>query len=152
MLLPPAVTIFHLHNSTPAWSQRGKIRDIVRPALIGWNPKVVDSLFKLSSELSSYVDFVKQSANIAINEIKLNKEIKINIRNVCCLEMYWTTIFQEFGIWITTKSNTNFINKLKYIKERFESIKLNVLEKINLNKTTQITWKKINSNEIVLYF
>jgi len=144
--------IFHLHNSTPAWSQRGKIRDIVRPALIGWNPKVVDSLFKLSSELSSYVDFVKQSANIAINEIKLNKEIKINIRNVCCLEMYWTTIFQEFGIWITTKSNTNFINKLKYIQERFESIKLNVLEKINLNKTTQITWKKINSNEIVLYF
>ena len=144
--------IFHLHNSTPAWSQRGKIRDTVRPALIGWNPKVIDSLFKLSSELSSYVDFVKQSANIAIREIKLNKEIKINIADVCCLEMYWTTIFQEFGIWITTKSNTNFINKLKYIQERFESIKLNVLEKINLNKTTQITWKKINSNEIVLYF
>jgi tRNA(Ile)-lysidine synthetase-like protein len=144
--------IFHLHNSTPTWSQRGKIRDTIKPALLGWNPKVESSLFKLSSELSSYVDFVKQSANMLIQEIKLNKEIKINIGNVCCLEMYWTTIFQEINIWITTKSNTNFINKLKFIKEHFHLIKLNVLEKINLNKTTQINWKKINSNEIKLYF
>ena len=51
--------------------------------------------------------------------------IKLNVTSICCLEMFWTTIFQEFGIWITTKSNTNFINKLKYIKDRFNLIELN---------------------------
>jgi tRNA(Ile)-lysidine synthetase-like protein len=144
--------IFHLHNSTPSWSQRGKIRDKVKPTLIEWNPVIVNSMFKLSSELSSYVEFIKQTANITIQEIKITKQIKMNISNICLIETYWTTIFQEFGIWITTKSNINFIDKLKYIKNRFDSIKLNVLEKINLNKSTQIKWKKINSNEFVLYF
>ena len=144
--------ILHLHNSTPSWSQRGKIRDKVKPTLVEWNPSIVNSLFKLSSELSSYVEFIKQSAKITIQEIKTTKQIKMNISNICFLETYWTIIFQEFGIWITTKSNTNFIEKLKYIKDRFDSIKLNVLEKINLNKSTQIKWKKINSNEFILYF
>lgn len=28
----------HFHNSTPSWSQRGKIRDIVKPAIKTWDP------------------------------------------------------------------------------------------------------------------
>jgi tRNA(Ile)-lysidine synthase TilS/MesJ len=30
-----------LVDSTPKWSQRGKIRDIVRPALESWNPLII---------------------------------------------------------------------------------------------------------------
>jgi tRNA(Ile)-lysidine synthetase-like protein len=37
-------------DSTPKWSQRGKIRDIVRPTLESWNPIMVDSLFYLTSK------------------------------------------------------------------------------------------------------
>jgi tRNA(Ile)-lysidine synthetase-like protein len=144
--------IFHLHNSTPAWSQRGKIRDKVKPTLIEWNPKITDSLFKLSSELSSYVEFIKQSANIVIQEIKTTQQIKMKIMTVCYLETFWNIVFQEFDIWISTKSNKNFVDKLKYIKNRFDTFELNVLEKINLNKTTQIKWKKINTTEFILYF
>lgn len=37
-----------LNDSTPKWSQRGKIRDIVRPALQAWDPRFIDGLFKAS--------------------------------------------------------------------------------------------------------
>lgn len=42
----------HLHDSTPAWSQRGKIRDIVMPALRTWDERAIPALFKLSEYVS----------------------------------------------------------------------------------------------------
>jgi tRNA(Ile)-lysidine synthetase-like protein len=41
----------HLHDSTPSWSQRGKIRDIVRPALSEWDPRILDGLFALAKSV-----------------------------------------------------------------------------------------------------
>ncbi len=144
--------IVHFPNSTPAWSQRGKIRDIVKPTLTNWNPVIIDSFFKLSSELGAYVDFIKQYALSSSNLIKNSGELKLNIHNICFLESYWIFVFRDNNIWITTKSNQNFIAKLQYIRNKFDKLELNNMEKINLCKTTQIKWKKINTNEIVLKF
>ena len=144
--------IIHFPNSTPSWSQRGKIRDIVKPTLINWNPVIIDSFFNLSRELGMYTQFIKQTAQISIDLIKKYGELKLNINNICFLESYWIFIFRDNNIWITTKSNQHFIAKLEYIRNKFDKIKLNEIECINLGKTTQIKWKKINLSEIVLNF
>jgi tRNA(Ile)-lysidine synthetase-like protein len=145
-------SIPHFKDSTPKWSQRGKIRDIVKPTLINWNPVIIDSFFKLSTELGIYVDFIKQIAQISSDSIKKYGELKLNINNICFLESYWIFVFRDNNIWITTKSNQNFIAKLQYIKSKFEKLELNNLEKINLCKDKQIKWKKINTTEIILNF
>jgi tRNA(Ile)-lysidine synthetase-like protein len=144
--------IYHLQNSTPAWSQRGKIRDRVKPALSEWNPVIIDSFFKLSNELASYVDFIKQSSQIAVKEIKKTGQLVVNIKNVCFLESYWNNIFKEQGIWISTKSSHHFIEKLKFIKNKFEVYHLNELNKINLSKSFQIKFKKINNVDLIILF
>ena len=144
--------IIHFPNSTPSWSQRGKIRDIVKPTLINWNPIIIDSFFNLSRELGIYTQFIKQTAQISSDSIKKYGELKLNINNICFLESYWTFIFRDNNIWITTKSNQNFIAKIQYIKTKFEKIELNNVEKINLCKDKEIKWKKINNSEIVLNF
>jgi tRNA(Ile)-lysidine synthetase-like protein len=145
-------SIIHFPNSTPSWSQRGKIRDIVKPTLIDWNPVIIDSFFKLSAELGIYVDFIKQTAQISSDSIKKTGELKLNIHNICFLESYWTFVFRDNNIWITTKSNQNFIAKLQYIKSKFDKFKLNNVEKINLCKDKQLKWKKVNNCEFVLNF
>ena len=144
--------ISHLATSTPDWSQRGKIRDKVKPTLIEWNPVMIDSLFKLSSELGSYIKFIENSAQIVVDELKKTKQIIMNIKNVPTIEAFWTHVFHENGIWISTKSNQNFIVKLDFIKQKFQQFDLNKLEKLNLNKSTQVMWKKINMEEIMILF
>jgi tRNA(Ile)-lysidine synthetase-like protein len=144
--------IIHFPNSTPSWSQRGKIRDLVKPTLINWNPVIIDSFFKLSSELGAYVDFIKQYASSSSESIKKSGELKLNISNICFLESYWIFVFRDNNIYISTKSNQNFINKLQYIRNKFDKLELNKVEHINLGKNNQIKWKRINSSEIVLYF
>lgn len=144
--------IYHFQNSTPAWSQRGKIRDKVKPTLSEWNPVIIDSFFKLSSELQSYVEFIKQSSQVAVDEIKKTGKLVVNVKNISFLESYWNNIFKEQGVWITTKSNHNFIEKMKFIKNKFHVYHLNEYNKINLSKTFQIKWKKINNENLELVF
>ena len=55
------LNIPYLKDSTPSWSQRGQIRDMVRPALEKWDARMVPALFQLSNqltELSNYRDFM----------------------------------------------------------------------------------------------
>ena len=38
----------HFHDSTPSWSQRGKIRDSIIPALSSWDARSIPGLLELS--------------------------------------------------------------------------------------------------------
>lgn len=42
----------HLFDSTPSWSQRGKIRDSVIPAFKEWDPRIINGLLGVSEMLS----------------------------------------------------------------------------------------------------
>ena len=142
------LNIQHLPNSTPSWSQRGKIRDQVKPTLMNWNPVIIDSFFKLSKDLGSYVKFIENLADNVAQELFHNKVIKFNIHTIPTLEYYWLHVFHVNDIWLTTKSNINWVEKISYIKDKFESFELNSISKLNLTKDKQILWKKINSEEI----
>lgn len=42
----------YVHNSTPSWSQRGQIRDSVRPTLEKWDKRFVDGAFSLAGHFA----------------------------------------------------------------------------------------------------
>ena len=79
----------HFKDSTPKWSQRGKIRDSVRPIIENWDKKAIISFFKLSDNLSDLLEIANISAvTIYENIIKTNL-LKINLNNI-----YPKTLFQ----------------------------------------------------------
>ena len=99
-----------LVDSTPKWSQRGKIRDIVRPALEEWNPLILDGLIKLSERMSNMTKLLDKliSPDINFNNIK---EVPTDI-------IYWTTVFKKLkitGCLITNKTMKCLIEKILFL-------------------------------------
>jgi tRNA(Ile)-lysidine synthetase-like protein len=142
----------YLPTSTPEWSQRGKIRDKVRPALEEWNPIMVNSMFKLSAKITSMSKLVDMFVKKTYDDIKLNKYLQININDLNLEEYYWDKLFKMLGFNISLKSLNNFIEKLVFINFNTDRFKNDEITKLNLNKDIQIKFKKITDNVYYLYF
>jgi tRNA(Ile)-lysidine synthetase-like protein len=127
-----------LQDSTPKWSQRGKIRDIVRPALTQWNPLIFDGLINLSNKMSEMTLLLDKIISPDIN-IKYN-----NIKDVPLDSIYWTTVLKKNNIYITQKTLINLINRIKHYQS-FPN-KLRDTQKIQLCKNTMLVLKENNKN------
>ncbi len=129
-----------LLDSTPKWSQRGKIRDIVRPALNEWNPLIFDGLINLSDKMSQMT--------LLIDKL-ISKDIKYNnINDVPLDSIYWSTVLRKNNIYITQKSLINLIDRIKHYQQ-FPH-KLNDLQKIQLCKNKSLTLKQQKDKLIIL--
>lgn len=51
----------HLQDSTPAWSQRGKIRDMVVPTLNAWDPRCIPGLFDLADVMQDMYEVLQRT-------------------------------------------------------------------------------------------
>lgn len=139
----------YLCDSTPNWSQRGKIRDHIRPALDKWFPTIVPAFFDLSNKLGEYEDIVYY----VINQLLLNlrRERKDSTEFIHCTlpsqrlilsATIWKKIFEKLQINISTKSLQNFMHKVGdiYIYHK------------NTSTTTKKHFVTINKNTIVDYY
>ncbi len=126
-----------LQDSTPKWSQRGKIRDIVRPALNQWNPLIFDGLINLSNKMSQMTLLLDKLISKDINNVKYN-----NINDVPLDPIYWTTVLKKNNIYITQKTLINLINRIKH----YQSFphKLRDTQKIQICKNTMLVFKENN--------
>lgn len=138
----------HFSNSTPEWSQRGKIRDKVRPVLEEWNASSINGLFKLSMEMGSYIKFIEDTVNKVNDEMNIKGFVKFEIHHIPMIEYYWSYLFKKNNLWISTKSIANWLEKLKHIQTKFYHIDINHVSKVNLNKHTKIYIKKIDRSGI----
>lgn len=141
----------HFKDSTPKWSQRGKIRDLIRPNIEAWDSRAIESFFKLSDKISDLMKIAEFSA--------INISEKIKKEKILCLdlnELYPKTlfklIFDNLKIELSQKSLLAFYDKLIFIKENKLKYKINSVEKFNINKTTQIKWKNSYDMNIILFF
>lgn len=108
-------SIPYLHDSTPAWSKRGTIRDIVRPALNKWDPEVIPAFFELSERLSEYEDIADKYVSSIIETnctIHNDGNISIVFKEPLLSKTIWTHIFERLDIHVSHKSLQNFIAKL----------------------------------------
>jgi tRNA(Ile)-lysidine synthetase-like protein len=117
----------YLKNSTPLWSQRGKIRADIIPALNNWDNRIISGLFNLSDILKDYNEILKLS-------IQNFKEIEIDkIENLNMSKLYWKHgIFKLFKIYISNKSLESLIQRLELWKNK----------RIDINKPTKIIVSK----------
>jgi tRNA(Ile)-lysidine synthase TilS/MesJ len=95
-----------LLDSTPKWSQRGKIRDIVKPALNEWNPLIFDGLINLSEKMSQMTLLLDKLISPEINFNHIN-DVPLDI-------MYWSIVFRKNNIYPTQKTLINLINRIKH--------------------------------------
>ena len=121
-----------LLDSTPKWSQRGKIRDIVKPALNEWNPLIFDGLIKLSEKMSEM--------NLLLEKI-ISPDINFkNINDVPIINIYWSIIFKKNNIFVSQKTLENLINKIIYFQHHPD--KLRDTQKITLCKDRMLILKQ----------
>ncbi len=126
-----------LQDSTPKWSQRGKIRDIVKPALNQWNPLIFDGLINLSNKMSQMTLLLDKLISPDINNIKYN-----SVNDVPTDTIYWSTVLKKNNIYITQKTLINLINRIQH----YQSFphKLRDFQKIQLCKNTMLVLKETN--------
>ena len=117
-------------DSTPSWSQRGQIRDVVKPTLSNWNPEIIDGIMKLSEYMKDSNIIVKQYAKSLVDD---KGTIKYTFRygiESCITEeneipssistLVWQEIFKQQHIHITSKTLSVFIQKLNDIISNVE--------------------------------
>jgi len=90
----------YLKNSTPTWSQRGRIRENVLPILDEWNINFKEGLHNLSQEMMNISTFIKD----IVKRVDLN-----NLPRTKCVT-FWKSIFEKINP--SKKSINNFIEKL----------------------------------------
>jgi tRNA(Ile)-lysidine synthetase-like protein len=141
----------HFIDSTPKWSQRGKIRDLIRPQIELWNPKAIESFFALSDTMTELMSILDKSALSYVELIKCDQKLTININSIP-ERMMFKTIFVKLGLQITQKGLDSFYEKLQFIKSNFVKYNINTKNFYQLNKQTKLSWIKINCDEFVIYF
>ena len=136
-----------LVDSTPKWSQRGKIRDIIRPALESWNPMIIPGLLELSAKMTEMTTLLDTLIPKTIPEFT-------DIMAVPTNNMYWEQVFkkQGFVLFITQKTMNCWIEKIEYLQKHPHKLILNQPVKFVIckNKMIIIT-KTVSSIKITIH-
>jgi len=132
----------YLKNSTPVWSQRGKIRMEVVPVLMNWDNRIIDGLFNLSEVMQNYNDILIKSIE-NFNEIEIGQLETLNTS-----KLYWKHgIYKLFNFYITNKSLSALISRIELWKNKYNSIDVNKKTLIIVsNNLTIIIIKRLKNN------
>jgi len=131
----------YLKNSTPSWSQRGKIRTDIIPTLAKWDNRIITGLFNLSDVMRDYNEILKRNIE-NFKETEIEKIEKLNMS-----KLYWKHgIFKLFNVYISNKSLESLIDRLQLWKKNYNSIDVNKKTFIILSKLIQIIIIKKNNN------
>jgi len=135
----------YLKNSTPKWSQRGKIRTDIIPVLTRWDNRIITGLFNLSDVMRDYNEVLKRNIE-NFREKEIEKLEKLNMS-----KLYWKHgIFKLFNIYISNKSLETLIQRLELWKKNYNSIDVNKKTYIILSKSIQIIIIKKNDDKYEL--
>lgn len=107
--------ISYLENSTPMWSQRGKIRNNIIPVLNSWNPLCVDGIFELNNNLKELNLILLESVKDFYNKFEKidDNNYKVKIEKFIESSMFWKELFLMFNINVSINSLNQFIDLMK---------------------------------------
>lgn len=102
----------YLKNSTPKWSQRGKIRNNIVPVLNDWNNNIINGLYNMSDILENLYNFT----NICIDNLIIktkNNTLILNFNELNFNKIFWKLyIFKLLNIIPSNKSLDYFTDRL----------------------------------------
>jgi len=161
----------YLVDSTPKWSQRGLIRDIVRPGLIQWNKLILEGIVELNTIMresmecvdllvSKWLDELKPFETLDVKEIVkipsqlINKPkygvIKLNITEISDNKIFWSRLLDKLNISPSSKTLDELISRLRIIKKKFTYIQNKQLNQIQIDKNNKLYCWKISDNKIII--
>lgn len=140
-----------LWDSTPKWSQRGKIRDEVRPVLESWDDRLVSGLFEVSNVLRESLEMIDIMVSNWIGNIKENKII-CKINTVPASKTFWKKLFYAINIKCSIRSLDGYIDFIKKIKDDKNKIDINSCIRYEINKDYQIKIMKIKDENVNIFF
>jgi tRNA(Ile)-lysidine synthetase-like protein len=130
-----SISMPFLQNSTPVWSARGKIRDVILPALQNINVDIMNSFFSLKDYVESsdkLIDtfVIKQiTAQFVIENDTIIYECSkddLHTSIYLWLKIFNQKVFMDFlGKQISHKSLKEFVVYLERFKENFDTIHVN---------------------------
>ena len=131
--------ISYLYDSTPKWSQRGKIRDNVVPALNEWDRGCIPGFFSLATHVKGLHNILDQYVDTFLQDLHQEDDggkIKIYLRNIKSppnqIEV-WRKLFQKLSLpQPTTKAIDCLIARLN----SHTRTKTNTLTNTNMNTKT----------------
>jgi hypothetical protein len=132
----------YLVDSTPKWSQRGKIRDIVRPALEAWNPEMLGALQILAdrmADMQTTLDALIPAPTT--NHGTFVENTYSDIHKVPKTQSYWSRIFN--GIPVSQKTLREWIGRLEYLAQHPNKLIANQQIKFRLAKTTDLVIARV---------
>lgn len=148
----------YVKNSTPEWSQRGKIRNNIIPVLHNWNNQIIPGLFNLSENIQEMYLIMNNNINIIINKFKNNNnsyEIELSdneFKNYLQKLLWKEIIYKLFNCYPSNKSLIALIDRLKIWQNKKQEIDKYTKIVINKNIILKIT-KLVNDNiKIIMIF
>ena len=137
----------YVKNSTPEWSQRGKIRNNIVPVLDNWDKRVVPGLFNLSENIQDMYLIMESNVNIIVNKFRLsrnNNSYELNISHDEFINYLHKLIWKEiiyklFNYYPSNKSLITLIERLNlWLKQKKQTTI--VINKHIIMKITPITY------------
>ena len=132
-------SIPHLHDSTPTWSQRGKIRDKVMPTLKEWNRDNLDGFFELSKVVSDLYCILEEKV-LEMCHRTTNGRLILHQNELKTNSTLWKRYFEKcYHVSVSKQSLKNFCDRLEtFHKKKNLRIVINksFTIKINLDQNT----------------
>jgi len=132
----------HLVTSTPVWSMRGKIRDIVKPALLKLNTNIMSSLVTLSDAVKDMSVILDKHIDKTISETKFDEnsyKIIIPLCDLLSKKIFWQKYINKL-----TKQQISLQCSI-FLEEKIERFKCDAkikIMKISLSKSMRIYFTK----------
>jgi len=134
----------YVKNSTPEWSQRGKIRNNIAPVLDNWDKRVIPGLLNLSENIQDMYLIMESNVNIIVNKFRLNNnsyELEISYDEFINYlhKLIWKEIiYKLFNCYPSNKSLITLIDRLNlWLKQKKQTTI--VINKNIIMKITQLT-------------
>lgn len=137
------VNVPYLHDSTPKWSQRGKIRDKVRPTLEEWNQEMIPGLFELADRVAEYEEISESVVNTMLESTRQLSSTQKEMYLLSTIPMFsktlWKKYFQRQGITVSHRSLSHF---MEHFEKHIETNKQYTEPvQVTLNKTTKLYYQ-----------
>lgn len=149
------IDISYLWDSTPEWSQRGKIRDKVRPVLEEWNNKSIEGFFELkrvmedsNKLIDELIETIRDNIEIKDRNIKIEFKKEKVIKN----KIFWKKILNKYRIDFSIKSLDNFIERIEKLINIFDNLHINHINSYQMNKNYIVNIIKRKNNIIEILF
>ena len=144
------IDIPYVWDSTPKWSQRGKIRDEVRPILESWDNEIISGLFEVTNTLKESLELVDILVDSWMSKIEDNK-IKQELNSLPLSKIFWKKFFQKLKISCTSRSLDGLVSLFSKLKNDLLKIDVNACVKYEINKNYQFKLMKMKEGKVTIF-